>query len=151
MGLAAAGFSYHFSPVRSLAICSFMATLGCFCVFDSLGPGWLQVGASELGLSAFVTRAGVMGATSALFVVIPPAYPTHIRATAHSILFGFARIGGFLATSWPKGVTRRTMMTFYAAANLLNTLIAACFALQITARPSRGKRRDSSRCPCYEW
>lgn len=149
--LAAAAFSHCFSPIRSLALCSFLATLGCCGIFDSLGPGWFQVGANELGLSAFVTRAGVMGTTCALFVVIPPAYPTHIRSTAHSILFGFGRIGGFLATSWPKGVNRRTMMTFYAAANLLNMLLATAFAFQITARPSsRIKSQDSMRCPCFD-
>jgi len=149
--LAAAAFSHCFSPIRSLALCCFMATLGCCCIFDSLGPGWFQVGANELGLSAFVTRAAAMGISCAFYVVLPPAYPTHIRSTAHSILFGFGRIGGFLATSWPKGVNRRTMMTFYAAANLLNTLLTTVFALQITARPSaRGRSHECMRCPCFD-
>jgi len=76
-----------------------------------------------LALCAFVLRLGAMGGSSAVWVVTPPAYPTHVRSTAHSLLFGAGRIGGLMATLWPPDTPVPIIMGAYAIANGLCSII----------------------------
>ena len=57
-----------------------------------------------LSILAFLLRAGSMGAISITWVLTPTAFPTHVRGTAHAVLYTAGSLGPLGATLWPKNM-----------------------------------------------
>merc|ERR1712194_235684 len=105
-----------------LCICYQIATLGSLGIFiTAVLPS--RAPKVVVAALAFVLRLGAMGGSAAAWVVTPAAYPTHVRATAHSLLFGAGRVGGLLATPWPSVTPLAVIMSTYAVANGLCAIV----------------------------
>eukprot|EP00913_Durusdinium_trenchii_P024383 g22892.t1 len=67
-----------------------VSTLACIAVLVAHA---LKGSALLLGVFAFILRAASMGAISITWVLTPTAFPTHVRSTAHSILYAAGSLG----------------------------------------------------------
>ena len=97
-----------------------VGTLACLAVLIAhalKGPALL------LGALAFILRAGSMGAISVTWVLTPTAFPTHVRCTAHSILYTAGSLGPVCATLWPGTTPLAVIMGSYAGANLVCAIV----------------------------
>lgn len=110
------------SGMQILAVSYFLGTVGCLGILIiSLLPGTSPK--MIKAVLAFVLRVGVMSGSSAVWVITPAAFPTAVRATAHSVVFAAGRVGGLLATLWPSTVPVAVVMGAYAAANAICSCI----------------------------
>lgn len=117
--------SPYLGAMTVLGICYVIATLGSLGILlTSLLP--IAAPTVLVACCAFVLRLGAMGGSSAVWVVTPAAYPTYVRTTAHSLLFGAGRIGGLLATLWPDTTPVAIIMGAYAGANFVCSIIGFC-------------------------
>ena len=98
-----------------------LSTLACIAVVIA---HILKAPALLLGTFAFMLRAASMGAISITWVLTPTAFPTHVRSTAHSILYAAGSLGPVCATLWPEDATLTVIMASYGAANLLCAILA---------------------------
>ena len=97
-----------------------VSTLACLAV---LIAHELKAPALLLGALAFILRAGSMGAISVTWVLTPTAFPTHVRCTAHSILYTAGSLGPVCATLWPGTTPLTVIMGSYAGANLVCAIV----------------------------
>ena len=97
-----------------------VSTLACLAVLIAHA---LKAPALLLGALAFILRAGSMGAISVTWVLTPTAFPTHVRCTAHSILYTAGSLGPVCATLWPGTMPLAVIMGSYAGANLVCAIV----------------------------
>eukprot|EP00929_Paragymnodinium_shiwhaense_P009579 TRINITY_DN113792_c0_g1_i1.p1 TRINITY_DN113792_c0_g1~~TRINITY_DN113792_c0_g1_i1.p1 ORF type:complete len:557 (+),score=57.86 TRINITY_DN113792_c0_g1_i1:224-1672(+) len=119
-GMSTLAVSYFIAGAASLGVCI------AFVLKDSM-----TVPTVVVALLAFFLRLGGMAGSSAIWVVTPPAYPTHVRSTAHSFMFGAGRIGGLCATLWPASTPVAVIMATYAIANCCTAMIGYCEGRQL--------------------
>lgn len=108
-----------------------VSTLACLAVLIAhalKGPALL------LGALAFILRAGSMGAISVTWVLTPTAFPTHVRCTAHSILYTAGSLGPVCATLWPGTTPLAVIMGSYAGANLVCAIVGQWQVKGLAAR-----------------
>ncbi|CAK9031795.1 unnamed protein product [Durusdinium trenchii] len=98
-----------------------VSTLACIAVLVAHA---LKGSALLLGVFAFILRAASMGAISITWVLTPTAFPTHVRSTAHSILYAAGSLGPVCATLWPKNTQLAVIMGSYGAANLVCAIVS---------------------------
>lgn len=117
VGVVLATLAYwRFGNATTSCVSFLIATLGCGAILaTTLTSG--ETPKILLVLFAFVLRMGVMAGSSVLWVITPPSFPTYIRSSAHSFLFGVGRIGGLLATLWPTTTSLTIVMSAYVFAN----------------------------------
>lgn len=96
------------------------STLACIAVLIAHA---LKAPALALGALAFILRAGSMGAVSITWVLTPTAFPTHVRSTAHSMLYAAGALGPICATLWPEKTPLAVIMGSYAGANLVCAIV----------------------------
>ena len=97
------------------------STLACIAVVIA---HILKAPALLLGTFAFILRAASMGAISITWVLTPTAFPTHVRSTAHSILYAAGSLGPVCASLWPEDTSLTVIMASYGAANLVCAILA---------------------------
>lgn len=116
----------YMSGMWVLGICYEIAAVACVGILITASFPTDAVPKAIVACLAFVLRLGCMGGSSAVWVVTPPAYPTYVRSTAHSMLFGAGRIGGLLATAVPADTPVMVVMGVYAVANCVCGVIGMC-------------------------
>jgi len=94
----------------------------------------LKAPALLLGTFAFILRAASMGAISITWVLTPTAFPTHVRSTAHSILYAAGSLGPVCASLWPEDTSLTVIMASYGAANLVCAILAQWQTKGLAAR-----------------
>ncbi|CAE7598508.1 svop [Symbiodinium sp. CCMP2456] len=113
--------SFRISAATVQPWCYLLSCLGCL----GVAVAKLFNGSNILiAVLAFLVRAGCMGGTAATWVLTPAAFPTHIRSTAHSLLFAWGSVGSLLATLWPSKTSATVIMGTYAVANLACVVLA---------------------------
>lgn len=113
--------SFRISAATVQPWCYLLSCLGCI----GVAVAKLFSGSNILiAVLAFLVRAGCMGGTAATWVLTPAAFPTHIRSTAHSLLFAWGSVGSLLATLWPSKTSATVIMGTYAVANLACVVLA---------------------------
>jgi len=70
----------------------------------------------SLATSAFFAKGCLAVACSITWLVTPEFYPTKIRATAHALLYNFARVGASLSSLWVYSGLSSVVMTGLVAA-----------------------------------
>jgi len=112
----------RWSGMKILGTFASVAAVGCLAILATTFMD--DVPKQVIACFAFMLRLGCMASSGAVWVVTPPAFPTYVRSTAHSFLFGVGRIGGLCATLWPSTTPVAVIMGAYAIANTTNAFIA---------------------------
>ncbi|CAJ1367823.1 unnamed protein product [Effrenium voratum] len=110
--------------VSSAVLQPWLYLVSCLACLGILAVHSAGSNVTVLGLLAFLARCGSMGGVSVTWVLTPAAFPTHIRSTAHSVLYLAGSVGALLATAWPSSTSLVVMMAAYAGANLICTAVA---------------------------
>ncbi|CAE7251888.1 svop [Symbiodinium natans] len=108
--------SWRLSAATLQPWCYLVSGLGCAGV---LVAKLASTPPALIAILAFVVRAGSMGGVAVTWVLTPAAFPTHVRSTAHSVLYAWGSAGSLLATLWPAGTSITVIMGSYAIANLV--------------------------------
>jgi AAHS family 4-hydroxybenzoate transporter-like MFS transporter len=93
IGIVLVGFAMD--RVNPKAVIALAYISGAACIF---ALGFVEVGASALGVLVFAAGFCINGAQTGLNAFAPGQYPTDFRATGVSWMLGVGRFGGILAS-----------------------------------------------------